>query len=146
VNLIDQTLLIISSHGTTFYFVSIAYSAQRFLVSLVLLFRAEIITALQDLPTFYRYTGDRETQLYRCLSNAPDDILLGRNHKRIFIPVCHCLPKQYWPFQLPQCSIRTSFSTVGPTVNAKRSSLAPSTVDKVVFIQENAQFVNDSSE
>jgi len=25
---------------------------------------------------------------------------LGRNHKKISIPGCHCSPKQYWPFQL----------------------------------------------
>jgi len=36
------------------------------------------------------------------------------------------------------------FSTAGLTVNAKQSSLAPSTFDKVVFIHENAHFVNDS--
>jgi len=34
----------------------------------------------------------------------------------------------------------------GTTVNAKRSSLGPSTVDEVVFIHENAHFVNDSFE
>jgi len=44
-----------------------------------------------------------------------------------------------------QCSIRTSFfSQRDLTVNAKRSSLAPSTVDKVVFI--HAHFVNGSFE
>ena len=38
------------------------------------------------------------------------------------------------------------FIPAGLTVNAKRSSLAPSTVDKVVFIHENAHFVNESFE
>jgi len=38
------------------------------------------------------------------------------------------------------------FSTAGLAVNAMRSSLALSTVDKVVFVNENAHFVNDSCE
>jgi len=90
-------------------------------------------------------TGEREIQLYACRLRLMM-FWLGVNHMKISTPDCHCSPKQYWPFQLPVPHPNKFFSTAELTVNAKRSSLAPSTVDKVVFIHENAHFVNDRFE
>jgi len=91
-------------------------------------------------------TGDREIKLYRCLSIAHDDVLAWWKSQMISNPGCHCSPKQYWPFQLYLCPIERIFFTAGLTVNAMRSSLAPLTVHRVVFIHENAHFFNDSFE
>jgi len=88
-------------------------------------------------------TGDREIQLNRCLSIAADDVLAWWKSQKDIYPRLSLFTKTI--LAIP-ATIRTIFFIAELTVNAKRSSLAPSTVDKVVFIHENAHFVNDSFE
>jgi len=91
-------------------------------------------------------TGDREIQLSRCLSIALDDVLAcWKSHKDIY-PRLSLLAKTLLAIPATSAPSERVFSTAGLTVNAMRSSIAPSTVDEVVFIHENAHFVNGSFE
>jgi len=77
---------------------------------------------------------------------AHDDVLAWwTSQKDIFLRLS-LLSKTILAIPATSAPSERIFSTAGLTVNAKRSSLAPSTVDKVVFIHENAHFVNDSFE
>jgi len=81
-------------------------------------------------------TGDREIQLYRCLSIAPDDVLVWWKSQKVIYPWLLLLAKTLLVIPATSAPSERVFSTVGLMVNAKRNSFAPSTV-----IHENAHFV-----
>jgi hypothetical protein len=83
-------------------------------------------------------TSDREIQQFRCLSLAPDDVLSWWSTQGQTFPRLSKLARTILPIPATSAPSERIFSTTGLTVNAKRSSLAPSTVDKVVFVHENS--------
>lgn len=88
-------------------------------------------------------TSDREIQQFRCLSLAPDDVLSWWSTQGQTFPRLSKLARTILPIPATSAPSERIFSTAGLTVNAKRSSLAPSTVDKVVFVHENSHFVSE---
>jgi len=91
----------------------------------------------------FKGTSDREIQLFRCLSIAPDDVSAWWKSQTDIYPRLSLLAKTILTIPANSAPSERVFSTAGLTVNAIRNSLAPSTVDKVVFIHEHARFVND---
>ena len=87
---------------------------------------------------YFTGTVDREIQMYRCLPIAPDDVLAWWKSQKDTYPRLSLLARTILAIPATSAPSERVFSTAGLTVNAKRSSLAPSTVDKVVFIHENA--------
>jgi len=64
-------------------------------------------------------TNDKVIQQCRCLSIASDDVLAWWKSERISSPGCHCLPEQYWPFQLP---VRAAAADPKPPTRCRRSN------------------------
>lgn len=91
-------------------------------------------------------TQDREIQQFRCLSLAPDDVLAWWSTQKETYPKLSMLARMIMAIPATSAPSERIFSTAGLTVNAKRSSLAPSTVDKIVFVHENAHFLNDRAD
>ena len=89
---------------------------------------------------------DREIQQFRCLSLAPDDVAAWWSTQTETYPRLSMLARVILAIPATSAPSERIFSTAGLTVNAKRSSLAPSTVDKVIFVHENAHFVNDRTD
>ena len=85
---------------------------------------------------------DREIQQYRCLSMVDtDDILKWWKTQRETFP--HLSQLARFVFAIPATSAPSEriFSLAGLTLNVKRSRLAPSAVDKIIFVHENTQQV-----
>jgi hypothetical protein len=89
---------------------------------------------------------DREIQQFRCLSIAPDDVLAWWSTQTETFPTLAMLARIIMAIPATSAPSERIFSIAGLTINAKRSSLAPSTVDKVVFVHENAHFVTEDSD
>jgi len=73
-------------------------------------------------------TGDREIKLYRCLSIAPDDVSAWWKSQTDIYPRLSLLAKTILTIPANSAPSERVFSTAEQTVNAKRSSLAPSAV------------------
>lgn len=86
-------------------------------------------------------TRDREIHQFRCLSLAPDDVLQWWGTQGETFPTLSRLARSLLAIPATSAPSERIFSIAGLTVNAKRSSLSPSSVDKVVFVHENAHFV-----
>lgn len=87
-------------------------------------------------------TQDREIQQYRCLIVAPDDVLAWWRTQEETFPRLAMLARIIMAVPATSAPSERIFSTAGLTISAKRSSLAPSTVNKVVFVHENAHYVD----
>ena len=87
---------------------------------------------------------ERDIQQYRCL-NIPsiDDILVWWSTQTNTYPRLSNLARTILPMPATSTPSERIFSIAGLTVNAKRSSLAPSSVDKIIFIHENSHLVAD---
>ena len=83
--------------------------------------------------------ANREIQQFRCLSIAPEDILKWWKSATETYPK---LARIVLAIPATSAPSERVFSIAGLTINAKRSSLAPSSVDKVVFVHENASIVS----
>jgi len=94
----------------------------------------------------FKGTSDREIQLFRCLSIAPDDVSAWWKSQKDIYPRLPLLAKTILATPATSAPSERVFSTAGLTLNAMRSLLAPSTVYKVVFIHENDNFVHDGFE
>jgi len=71
----------------------------------------------------------------------------GGAHNKKLTPGYQCLPESFWLYRQPVPHQReSSESTAGLTVNAKRSSLAPSAVDKIVFVHENSHLIKERTD
>jgi len=87
-------------------------------------------------------TGTREFQQFRCLSVSPDNILTWWESQQ---QTYHTLAKlERVVLAIPATSALSEriFSLAGLTVNARQSSLAPSSRDKVIFVHENVSLLN----
>jgi hAT family C-terminal dimerisation region len=89
---------------------------------------------------------DREIQQYRCLSIAPDDVLAWRCTQQETYPRLSMLARVILALPATSASSERIFSTAGLMVNAKRSSLAPSAVDKIVFVHENSHLIKERTD
>ena len=88
-----------------------------------------------------------EIQQFRCLSISPDNISTWWESQQQTYP--SKLARVVLAIPATSAPSERIFSVAGLTVNARRSSLAPSSVDKVIFVHENAlineQHWHDSS-
>jgi len=66
-------------------------------------------------------TGDREIQLYRCLSIAPDHVLAWWNSQKDIYSSLSLLAKTILAIPATSAPSERVFSTVGLMVNAKRN-------------------------
>lgn len=89
---------------------------------------------------------DREIQQYRCLSIAPDDVLAWWCTQQETYPRLSMLARVILALPATSASSERIFSTAGLMVNAKRSSLAPSAVDKIVFVHENSHLIKERTD
>jgi len=89
---------------------------------------------------------DREIQQYRCLSIAPDDVLAWWCTQQETYPRLSMLARVILALPATSAPSERIFSTAGLTVNAKRSSLAPSAVDKIVFVHENSHLIKERTD
>ena len=80
-------------------------------------------------------------QQFRCLSIALEDILTWWKSATETYPKQAKLARIVLAIPATSAPSDRVFSIAGLTINAKRSSLAPSSVDKVVFVHENASIV-----
>jgi hypothetical protein len=84
-------------------------------------------------------TFDREIQQYRCLSVSTDDVLSWWSSQRHTFPQLSMLAKTILAIPATSTPSERVFSTAGLILSAKRSRLAPSKVDKIIFVHDNAQ-------
>lgn len=91
---------------------------------------------------FHESTPQREIQQYRCLTVQTDDPLgwwqsQTGTYKRLS-ELARCI------LAIPASSAPSEriFSVAGVIVNARRSSLSPQVVDKVIFVHENKYLCN----
>lgn len=85
----------------------------------------------------------REIQQFRCLNISTDDILTWWSMQSDTYPRLSHLARIILSIPATSAPSERIFSVAGLAVTAKRSSLAPSSVDKIIFIHENAHFVAD---
>jgi len=85
-------------------------------------------------------TRDMEIQQYRCLTIAPDDLLGWWHSQRETYPRLSKLARAILPIPATSAPSERVFSAAGLTITSKRSQLAPSTVNKIVFVHENEHF------
>jgi hypothetical protein len=83
----------------------------------------------------------REIQQYRCLSMETDNPLEWWGTQKATYKQLSQLARAILPIPATSAPSERIFSLTGVLINAKRSSLSPSTVDKVVFVHENNGFV-----
>ncbi len=85
-------------------------------------------------------TIDREIQQYRCLATTGiEDPCTWQKKETSMFPRLAKLARRVLAIPAISAPSERVFSVAGLTVNAKRSSLAPSTVNKVIFVHENAE-------
>ena len=80
---------------------------------------------------------DMEIQQYRCLNISPDDILGWWNSQKEIYPRLAMLARAILPIPATSAPSERVFSTAGLIITSKRSQLAPSTVNNIVFVHEN---------
>jgi len=79
-----------------------------------------------------------EIQQFRCLSISPDNNLTWWESQQQTYHTLSKLARVVLAIPATSAPSERIFSVVGLTVNASRSSLAPSSMDKVIFVHENA--------
>jgi len=82
-----------------------------------------------------------EIQQFRCLSVAPDNVLEWWESQQQTYPTLSRLARVILAIPATSAPSERVFSLAGLTINARRSSLAPSSVDKVLFVHENSSLV-----
>ena len=89
-------------------------------------------------------TRCHEIQQFRCLSVSPENSLSWWESQQQTYPTLSKLASVVLLLAIPATSAPAErlFSLAGLTVNARRSSLAPSTMDKVVFVHENVSLTD----
>ena len=78
-----------------------------------------------------------EIQQFRCLSISPDNILTWWESQQQTYPTLSKLARVVLAIPATSAPSERIFSVAGLTVNARRSSLTPSAVDKVISVHEN---------
>jgi len=88
-------------------------------------------------------SGSREIQQFRCLSVARDNILTWWESQQQGYPMLAKLARVVLATPATSAPSEDFFlSLAGLTINARRSSLAPSSVYKVIFVHENVSLIN----
>ena len=83
----------------------------------------------------------REIQQYRCLSVPTDDPLKWWSTQSSTYKHLSQLARYILPIPATSAPSERIFSLAGVLVNAKRSALAPTVVDKVIFVHENSKYL-----
>jgi hypothetical protein len=90
-------------------------------------------------------TIDNEIQQFRCLSTSGvEDLTAWWRKESSTFPRLATLARCLLPIPATSAPSERVFSIAGLTINAKRASLAPSTVDKIIFVHENAHMFIDN--
>jgi len=84
-----------------------------------------------------RSTRDKELQQYRCISVASDDLLHWWKTQRETFPKLSQLAQCILAVPATSAPSERVFSIAGLVIQAKRSSLAPENVNKIIFIHNN---------
>ena len=80
---------------------------------------------------------NREIQQFRCLSVASDDLLEWWKQQSGTFPRLSRLARSILAVPATSTPSERVFSIAGLTLLAKRSSLAPHTVSKIIFVHDN---------
>lgn len=84
---------------------------------------------------------DRELQQYRCISTASDDLLQWWKRQADTFPKLSLLAQGILAVPATSAPSERVFSTAGLVLQAKRSSLAPENVNKIIFVHDNAHYL-----
>jgi hypothetical protein len=84
---------------------------------------------------------DRELQQYRCISTASDDLLQWWKQQAETFPKLSLLAQGILAVPATSSPSERVFSTAGLVLQAKRSSLAPENVNKIIFVHDNAHYL-----
>src|SRR5438132_14325959 len=82
-------------------------------------------------------SNSRELQQYRCMSLVSDDLLQWWKWQTETFPRLSVLARGILAVPVTSAPCEKVFSVAGLTLQAKRSSLAPSKVNKIVFVHNN---------
>lgn len=84
---------------------------------------------------------DRELQQYRCISIASDDLLQWWKRQADTFPKLSLLAQGILAIPATSAPSERVFSTAGLVLQAKRSSLAPENVNKIIFVHDNGHLL-----
>lgn len=79
----------------------------------------------------------QEIQQFRCLSVSPDDVMTWWESQQNTYPNISKLARALLAIPATSVPSERIFSLAGLAINAKRSGLLPSSVDKMIFVHEN---------
>ena len=85
-------------------------------------------------------SNDRELQQYRCISVASDDVLHWWKRQAETFPRLSSLAQGILAVPATSAPSERVFSIAGLILQAKRSSLAPENVNKLIFGHNNGHF------
>ena len=88
-------------------------------------------------------SNNRELQQYRCISLLSDDLLQWWKGQTETFPRLSVLARGILAIPATSAPCERVFSIAGLTLQAKRSSLAPAKVNKIVFVHNNGHLVSE---
>ena len=93
-----------------------------------------------------RSSSDRELQQYRCISVATDDLPQWWKRQAETFPKLSSLARGILAIPATSAPSERVFSIAGLVIQAKRSSLAPENVNKIIFVHNNGHLPGASSD
>jgi hypothetical protein len=84
---------------------------------------------------------NRELQQYRCISTASDDLLQWWKRQAETFPKLSLLAQGILVVPATNAPSDRVFSTAGLVLQAKRSSMAPENMKKIIFVDDSAHYL-----